>query len=162
MSADQASSEQNSGNASDILHTRRWVRDVRDKYYEDLAQYGQCTDRTKRLLQRAVLRYWDTLHEYADDAGDDWEEKGLDLVPRLANEQIEVDVPAAGYGTNSETATRPAISQVDPQELVEFTHRFDEVAYSLGFGAEAREQTSRSEIDKELLEEFEEWRQQKT
>lgn len=160
MSADSDERSNDRMGAQDILRTRQWVKEVRAQYYGELAQQGSCSRSTHQLLQTAVLRYWDAIHEYRDEDEDLWEEKDLDEIPRLAEETVRVSVSTPGYGQGSSTHERPAISQVSADSLVELTHRMDEVAHELGFGAEARQKPTQTEITEEMVEDVEEWRQQ--
>ena len=160
MSTDSDSQNDGQTAARGIHKTRRWVQNVRSKYYEELSATGNCSNSTHQLLQTAVLRYWDTLREYRDEVEDTWEENQLDRIPELARKPVTVQANAPGYGSATRSVQRRAISEVDAENLVEYTHRLDSIAHKLGFAAEARKQTTRTEIDDELLEEVEQWRKQ--
>lgn len=159
MSSNSDDRRQDRMPSRDVYETRRWVREVRSQYYHQTAQSGGCSQETHELLQEAVLRFWDILREYRDTVDEEWEEKNLDQIQRLANQRVTVPVSAPGYGSHQETAQRRAISELDADTLVQLTHRLDEIAHELGFAAEAKESTTRTEITQEDVEEFEEWRQ---
>lgn len=144
----------------DIYELRRRVRQVRSQYYREMNQVGACSAKTRTDIQTIVLEYWDALHEYAEDIEETWEEHNLDSVPQLAREMVDASTSTPGYGSSSTTVRKPAISQMDPQRLVEITHKFDDVAHELGFAASAKDQPNNTEITEEMIEEVEKWRQQ--
>jgi len=143
----------------DISQTRRYVKDVRAQYYQQLNS-GGVGQQIHRDLQTAVLRYWDVLHEFDEDIPEFWEEHNLDAIPRLAEETVTVTRPTAGYGSGSERTTKPKIATVPATRLVQITHTLDRAAKELGFAAEPEEGITRTEITEDEIEEFQEWAKQ--
>lgn len=145
----------------DVYETKRFVRNQRAQYYQEVASSGGYSAITHQRLQAAVLRYWDTLHEFGDEEAiaEEWEDNDLDRIPELADKTVTVDVNVPGYGGTTSTERKPAISTLSAKQLIDLTHKLDDIAKMLGFSADIKESTNNTEITDEMVEEVEEWRQ---
>jgi len=160
-------STQNSGDSTNhefesvIAGTYRRVLAARQAYRE--AQLAdRVTGRHIKDLAVTAEQYRTVLYEFRDeDALDpEWDERDLDWLDDYLGETVEVEVPGPGMTRNTQTESIPAIQTVDPERIVELTRNLDDVRRELGFAANVDESTPRTEIDDELLDKVEQWRQQ--
>jgi hypothetical protein len=120
-----------------LQEARERAREVRRLFVTEWSQTGRVSDTTKVQAGRAAVDYRDVLVDYRNEITDPpWQERDLDWIMELVNEQVETEIDGAGLGRGGETETRPAFTQVDPIRLYRLTKSFDEIWRELGFGAE--------------------------
>jgi hypothetical protein len=126
-----------------------------------------------RGFHAAVICYYCELRPYREEGEieDIWDEvvlwetadservQGLETLERWINatETHQVDQPGRGAATRPEQ--QPAC--LDGDRLLRVSYVLDEVGKALDLAVPVPESTHRTEIDDELMEEVEEWRQKK-
>lgn len=143
-----------------IYDIREQVQAARNEVYSELVGRGAVSLDSRRQLATATVQYWDVLREYRDEREDEWEEAGVDQLATAIGSTVAVETAAPGDTTATQTEERPALLSVDAQQILQISKRLDELANDLGFSASVSEAGHRTEIDEELIEEVEEWRQQ--
>jgi len=119
------------------------------------------TDEVVRDLAERALGYREVLHKYREEDALDpaWEERDIHWIEQKQNEVVTVEEPSPRRNGNSRSVQKPAILAVDPEELVKVIRRLEDIADELGFTATTSQSTHRTEIDDELMEEVQEWRE---
>lgn len=120
------------------------------------------TEAVRRELAERALAYREVLHKYREkDALDPaWDERDIHWIETKQNQLINVEQPSPRRNSNTETVEKPAILAVDPERIVGVIRELEDVADELGFTAATSGATHRTEIDDDLIEEVEEWRQE--
>jgi len=118
-------------------------------------------DAMQRQLAEEALAFREVLHKYRREGALDpeWGERDIHWIDDYQNRTVFVEEPSARRNDNSKTRERPAILAVDPEQLVDVIRELEDIADELGFSATIEESTPRVEINDELVEEVEEWRQ---
>lgn len=143
-----------------IMNIRQRVILVRARFLAERAQ-GSVSHQTISELRETTIEYYEALREFRSEPviEDEWEESRVDELEALMEETTTIEESKPGHGSSSQTKRVPAIQQADPMLLVEFTRALDDLCKQLGFSATVRQSTPRTEIDDELMEDIEEWRQ---
>lgn len=118
-------------------------------------------DTITRQLAEEALAFREVLHKYrTKDALDpEWGDRDIHWIDDYQNRTVLVEEPSPRRNSNTVTEERPAILTVDPERLIDVIRNLDDIADELGFSATIEESTPRVEINNELIEEVEEWRQ---
>jgi len=115
-----------------IFEQRERVRRVRSQCYRALNNDRSAPHAEMRA---ELMDYWDALSEFRDEVEETWEEHGLDEIPELAQERVEVSVEKPGYGAHAERTTKPKLATVDIWTLIDYSQGLDAAANKLGFAA---------------------------
>lgn len=157
---------QNDNDSSDT-RSKRLLQEIREQVILVRSQYlsergaGQVRPSTEQALRDVTIEYYEAIREHRGESviAQDWDESGVAQVEELLEETTTVQRDRPGHGTAVEQAEVPLIQQVDPLVLVNLTRKMDDLCKRLGFSPAVNESTPRTEIDEELVEEVERWRQ---
>jgi len=124
------------GNPEDHPMVRN-ERTARNQYWADGVD-AEVSDRTHRELAIAALQYYDVLYEFRDESvleEDDWPDVEVlrERVGKTVRRRERSDV----FGEGTTVREVPAVSEVPVAEIVDMTEDLDDLAKTLGFGAEA-------------------------
>jgi len=120
-----------------IYEIRRRVQAARNQYWADGVD-AEVSDRTHRELAIAALQYYDVLYEFRDESvleEDDWPDVEVlrERVGKTVRRRERSDV----FGEGTTVREVPAVSEVPVADIVDMTENLDDLAKTLGFGAEA-------------------------
>jgi len=133
--------------------------------YQKAAAAGRVDGQTRRDLQEAAIDLYNTLEWFSDEDSieEDWEEKGLNDFGKTLRERREVSEAKNPRLSNpGSSRTQLAVAELSAETLVDAIEALLDIARDLGFAPRISKPTTRSEITKDDMEEFEEWRQQQT
>lgn len=142
-----------------IYEMREEVQAARNQYHDEGA-YGDISSETHLELAAKAIQYYDVLYEFHDEPILD-EEDFPDIAPirdRIGEKAARM---RGGGGRSGGVTTEqvPAVTEVPISQIIQITKDLDAVAKKLSFAATAADSTPRTEINDELVEEVEQWRQ---
>ena len=143
-----------------IYEMRREVQRVRNKYWQEGVNGGS-SDKTHLELAARTLQYYDVLYEHRDEEStdkDDWPD--ISPLRDRVNRHVKELEESAGRGRSVTMVERPAVLDIPVGQIIAISEELDDLAKRLGFSAAVNENTPRTKLDGELLEEVEEWRKE--
>jgi hypothetical protein len=158
---DDEDSQRLPDDAEALRDIREQAREVRRQYHNQKIRDGSVTDDLRTSMAEVAIAYRDLLIDYRDEDAyePEWGERSVDWIVGLLNEQVTRRQPRPGRGRGAETTTVPKAVVVPAKDLYDVLKEMDEMWRQLGLGLSV-ESSHRTEIDDELIERVEEWRQQ--
>lgn len=143
-----------------LLEIREEVITLRSRYLEERTG-GTVHPRTERAFRGATIMYYEALREHRNEAviNDEWEDSGVQELEYLLTETTTVEQSTPGHGSATTVREVPLFQQADMMRLVRITQKMDDLCKKLGFSPAVNESTPRTNINEELVEDVEEWRQ---
>lgn len=142
-----------------IYEMRRRVQAARNQFWAEGVE-GRLSHETHLDLAKTTLQYYDVLYEYRDEDGldeDDWPD--VSPLRDRVGRRIERETKSAGRGRGTSTESVPAVTEIPVEHIVGLTEELDDLAKKLGFSAPAKASTPRTQIDNDLVDKVEQWRQ---
>jgi hypothetical protein len=145
-----------------IYDAREQVQAVRNEYWRQSVR-GYVSTTMRRELATVAIQYYDVLSEHSEEKAinGQWDDS-VETLREALGSTVEVAVQAPGDTGAVTFEERPAITQLDPDRIVQVTKQLDRIAKELGFGAQVREPTHHDEATLEHLGELTKARGQET
>lgn len=134
-----------------IYDTRRYVQQIRNRFWEEGVN-GGFSPSTKRRLATAAIQYWDMLYEFRSESIlDDGDFPDISPVRDRIGRQTEVVTKSKRLGQSTTLKTAPAITELSDWYLVELTKELDDLAKKLGFAATTTDRVPNDRASEEDL-----------
>jgi len=131
---------------------RRRVR--REQAFTDVSENAHLQ------LAEAIVEYHDMLYKYRSEQAVSDEFPEIPDIRERMGETAYIMQQAPGDTDNQRPVKRPALLELSTQRLLDAARELEDVTLTLGFAPSANaETTHRTEIDDDLIQEVEEWRQ---
>jgi len=122
-----------------IIAQRQRVQEVRSEFIGEGVR-GQTSETAHLELARVAVEYWQMLREYHDEAVIDDLPEIKPLRDRLGKQTQVLDT-SAGLGRGGDYKTKPAVLEIDIDDILALLDQLDDAAKQLGFSAAANEHT---------------------
>jgi len=122
--------------------------------------FSNVSENAHLQLAEAIVEYHDMLYKYRGERAVSDEFPEIPDIRERMGDTAYIMVEAPGDTDNKKPDERPALLELSTQRLLEAARELEDVTLTLGFAPTAdAESTHRTEIDDDLIEEVEKWRQ---